>query len=598
MFKSIRWKFTTIYFLLIFIAMLFVGIFIINKFESMQLDQVNKNMDGYVDRLMNVSKEIKDRRLEDINENSFNNWPLPIGYRIYIIENNDYPKVVGTIPWNDSYTGKSAFGFDGIYSAYVIEAMNNEVSRGIRVIGQEDQVRENHLVTPIMDKRDDKVVGMIYVASELNDLDSMLNQSKGIFVQATLMALVVTIFLGFFIAKSVTVPINDVTVKARQMAKGNFDQRVEVKSEDEIGQLAMMFNTLTDKLKVTLAEIYREQSKMDTIFNNMADGVIACDIYGNIIHANPIAVDLLNLDYDTMTDMKYDKIISILSPNLTLEHIINEDKWRGDELVTTNELSYSVKYAPFRNDNEEIGGIIAVLQDVTEQQKLESMRREFVANVSHELKTPITTIKSYTETIMDGVIDEKEMALNFLGIVNGECDRMTRIVRDLLQLSNMDYKHTKWKFKELEVGELVNTSIMKLQMAAKDKEQTIDYDIDKEQLIAYADKDGLEQVVLNILSNAIKYTPKGGLIEVKAYKEKEDINIIIKDNGLGIPKEDLKRIFERFYRVDKARSREMGGTGLGLSIAKQIIQAHKGTIDIESEYNKGTQVMIRLPLKK
>lgn len=599
MFKSIRWKFTTIYFLLVFIAMLIVGVFIIKQFEKLQIDQTTKTMSGYVDRLANTSPAIKSEKWEEnIDQNTFNNWPLPINYRIYIIENGEYPKIVGTNPWDNSFIGKNFSEFKEIYSPYILEALNNKKKGGgIPPVTQKESSRENHFTYPVLNE-DGEVLGIIYVACELTDIDDMLNKSKLIFIRGTIIALLITIFLGFLIAKSVTVPINDVTIKAKQMAKGNFDQRVDVKSNDEIGQLAMMFNTLTAKLKNTLAEIYREKSKMDTIFNYMADGIIACDIDGNILHANPIALDILKTSFDALIDVDYDYTISTLNNKLTLEYMKKNNSWKGNELIIIGNSSYLAKYAPFKNDNEEIGGVIVVFQDVTEQQKLENMRREFVANVSHELKTPITTIKSYTETIIDGAIDEKELSLRFLDIVNSECDRMTRIVRDLLQLSNMDYKHIKWKFMNISVKSLLDTAIMKLKIAAEEKQQTINLDIEQNIPNIYADKDGIEQVVLNILSNAIKYTPKQGEISIKVFQNMDNIYITIKDNGIGIPKEDLNRIFERFYRVDKARSREMGGTGLGLAIAKQIIQAHKGTIEIDSEYNKGTEVKIILPVKE
>ncbi|WDV45845.1 ATP-binding protein [Clostridiaceae bacterium M8S5] len=593
MFKSIRWKFTTIYFLLVFIAMLIVGVFIIKQFEKVQIEQIDKTMNGYVGRVLDVSQEIKARKWDEIKESAFNNWPVPIGYKIYIIEKSDYPKIVGTIPWNNKDIGKSVFDFKEINPEYILYSLN-EGKESIGIQHQDDS-RENHLVHPVTDENDE-VIGLIYVTSELKEVDAMLNRSKVIMIEGTILALLVTICIGFVIAKSVTIPINDVTIKAKQMVSGDFDQRVEVKSEDEIGQLATMFNTLTEKLKITLAEIYREKSKMDTIFNHMADGVIGCDIKGNILHANPIALNILNIEFDALTDVDYDTVISKLDSKLTLKHMNQSSDYRGSELISKDNHSYLVKYAPFKNDNQEIGGIIAVLQDVTEQQKLENMRREFVANVSHELKTPITTIKSYTETIIDGVIDEKELTLNFLEIVNSECDRMTRIVRDLLQLSNMDYKQTKWKFKDLEVKELIDKAVMKLTMAAKDKNQALTTTIEEGLPNIHVDRDGIEQVILNILSNAIKYTPDGGAISLNVFKVMDTLNIVIKDNGLGIPKDDLNRIFERFYRVDKARSREMGGTGLGLSIAKQIVQAHKGTIEINSEYNKGTEVKIMLPL--
>ena len=223
------------------------------------------------------------------------------------------------------------------------------------------------------------------------------------------------------------------------------------------------------------------------------------------------------------------------------------------------------------------------------------MRKEFVANVSHELKTPITTIKSYAETLMDGDITDKELSSQFLSVIDNECDRMARIVKDLLQLSNLDYNKTKWKKESISIKELLKHACMKMNLAAKEKGHHIELNIEENIPDIVADKDGIEQVILNIISNSIKYTEDNGIIEINNYEAEGDVVISIKDNGIGIPQMDQKRIFERFYRVEKGRSRDLGGTGLGLSIAKEIIEAHNGNIVLNSEPNIGTEVIIKLP---
>ncbi len=225
------------------------------------------------------------------------------------------------------------------------------------------------------------------------------------------------------------------------------------------------------------------------------------------------------------------------------------------------------------------------------------MRKEFVANVSHELRTPLTTIKSYAETLQNGAIDDKEMAVNFVRVIESESDRMTRLVRDLLMLSKLDYDKEEFNMKEMDIEKVVIDCIYKMEISAKQKEQIITPEIADEIPFIIGDKDRIEQVIINIISNSIKYTPDKGRITVKLTKDEEYISIKVVDDGMGIPKEDAGRLFERFYRVDKARSRVMGGTGLGLSIAKQIVEAHKGTITLESDYGKGTVVTIRLPQK-
>ncbi|MDX9918066.1 MAG: ATP-binding protein, partial [Gudongella sp.] len=409
---------------------------------------------------------------------------------------------------------------------------------------------------------------------------------------ATLLALLITIILGFLIASSITEPKRDVTKKAEEMSMGDFDQFVEVKSDDELGQLAGMFNQLTMKLKQTIGEMDLERSKLDTIFSYMAEGVIAVDRNGFLIHANPIGQKLMDLEekdfhQDTMFNMEY----------LDLDSIDYNDPstLNGEIIHETIDGVYKVKYAPYRDERDSIAGIIMVFQDITQEHKLENMRKEFVANVSHELKTPITTIKSYTETLMGEDIPS-DVHERFLSVIDSECDRMARLVRDLLQLSNLDYKKTKWAKVRIDVNELIRDILLKLDVLLQEKSQETDCDLSNSSAFIMGDRDGIEQVLINVISNAIKYTEDNGKIQISTNISKGRVRIRVKDNGIGIPSYDLDRIFERFYRVEKGRSRNLGGTGLGLSIAKEIIEAHNGEIKLISKDGEGTTADIYFPL--
>lgn len=283
--------------------------------------------------------------------------------------------------------------------------------------------------------------------------------------------------------------------------------------------------------------------------------------------------------------------------NINLDKIDYSDETtlEGDQTFKVGPQVYKVKYAPFKNERNTIGGIIIVFQDITSEHKLDNMRKEFVANVSHELKTPITTIKSYTETLMADGIDETTRN-HFLGVIENECDRMGRLVRDLLQLSNLDYKSTIWQKQDISVSSLLHHILSKLDFAFKEKNHTLILEIEDDIPNLMIDRDGIEQVILNIIYNAIKYTDNDGEIKVSAAVIRNFIKITVSDNGIGIPLEDQKRIFERFYRVEKGRSRELGGTGLGLSIARQIVLVHSGKISLHSEFGVGTTINIELPL--
>ena len=402
-------------------------------------------------------------------------------------------------------------------------------------------------------------------------------------------------------AGSITVPINQLTMKALKMAKGDFRQRVTVKSDDEIGQLGSMFNYLTEKLDTTLLEISSEKSKLNAIIKHMEDGLVAIDGKGQIIHYNPSFLSMLNLREKDLTDKSYDKIIDDYSKDLEYGAILQKSISNSSEnIIFENNKKRILKASPalFRDEAGRISGAIVVFQDITESQRLEDMRREFVANVSHELKTPITTIKSYSETLLCGALEDKELSKSFVEVIENEADRMSSLVKDLLQLSHMDYEKVVWEMHHLDLREIVTDSVRKLEVHFQNKNQRLNMQISDEAVPIYADRGKIQQVIINLLTNAIKYTPENGNIRISAQVVDKNAIFEVQDSGIGIPKEDIKRIFERFYRVDKARSRELGGTGLGLPIAKEIIEQNNGSIDIKSEVGKGTEVVIRIPALK
>ncbi|HZJ98916.1 MAG TPA: ATP-binding protein [Tissierellaceae bacterium] len=588
MFSSIKWKFVIVYFLLVFIAMAIVVVFIIDRLEEQQINSIRDNMDQYIVTLESSSSYIaSDDWLENREEiqDYIDQWRIGTTESLYVIYDEEVPTIIAsTSKSNQNVIGQNALSYKNLDPQLILRAFAGD--KDDAVIKELNEDRSNmHFVYPVISELG-KVRGIIYMTSDLTGVYNTVDESKTIMTNATVLALSITVLLGFLIASSITVPIRDVTKKAELMAKGDFDQSVEVKSNDEIGQLASMFNHLTLKLRNTLDDMDLERSKLDTIFKYMAEGVVAIDKDNNIIHANPIAMDILNFD-----DEDLNKSFDLKS--LNIGNVDDDDLEEGGILGIHNEF-YRIKHAPFKNDEGDIGGSIIVFQDITYEHKLDNIRKEFVANVSHELKTPITTIKSYTETLLTSEVDD-ETSHRFLNVIDSECDRMARLVRDLLQLSNLDYKKTKWKMVDISIDDLVNDSMVKLDLSFKEKDQSISIDIEDDLPKITVDKDGIEQVILNILSNANKYTEESGHIKIGAFQDDEDVVISIKDNGIGISEKDQERIFERFYRVEKGRSRELGGTGLGLSIAKEIIEAHKGHLSLSSELNEGTEISIKLP---
>jgi two-component system sensor histidine kinase VicK len=577
-------------------AMIIIGVFLMQQFEQYHLGVVSDNLSSLSNTVITSLKTIDWQNDASGVENNIRSYEQ-MGMGITIIKKDENFSIIFST--NPSYMRDNgdANATQFLESELILAAFNGE-PRERDIIDQENKLNSSkHMVVPIHDENN-RIAGAIYLKSNLQDIYKTLDESRSIILRATFLALFVTIILGYFIAKSITGPINDVTIKAARMAKGDFEQIVEVRSDDEIGQLASMFNHLTARLKTVLQEVRSEKQKMDTIITYMADGLIAATKEGKIIHVNPKAMEMLKIEKDISIEKNFDEIFDCCDGQLKIQELLKDSEdLTGNKMIHIEDgVILQASYAPFMNQNGELDGIILVLQDVTNNQKLENMRKEFVANVSHELKTPLTTIKSYTETLLDGVIDNKELATNFLQVVDSEAERMARLVRDLLQLSNLDFQQSKWNKKVMDLNKIIEKTMLKLEVSVKNKDQQIQSNFPEHATNIYADEDRIEQVILNLLSNCIKYTPEGGKININVQVYEGTALLKIKDNGIGIPKEDLPRIFERFYRVDKARSRELGGTGLGLSIAQQIVEAHEGTLEIFSEEGNGTEAIIKLPI--
>ncbi len=590
MFKSIRWRFIIIYFLLVFIAMAIVGVYIVDQFEKYHLKTVSEQLNRIAEDYIIPSVAPYDDLDEDKDkiQNIIDTWSKGFREEIFIINENF--QIIATS--NANFIGRNAI--DILEYTLIIDAAKGDVRE--LDLESDSGLRTKNIVFPIV--RGDNVNGILYIRDSLNDIYDTLDESKWILTQATMLALFITIVLGYLLAKSVTEPIAEVTRKASRMAKGEFEQKVDVKSDDEIGLLGAMFNELTDKLKNTLGEMSSEKSKLETILNNMADGLLAVDLKGNVIHANPKAMEILGMEADDL-QKGYDAIIGAYDEKLTIKKIGKEKtSWAGSRNVSIGNSIYRGDYATFNDENKEYAGFVILLQDVTEQQKLENMRKEFVANVSHELKTPLTSIKSYTETLLEGAVEDREVAEKFLAVIDSESDRMTRLVRDLLQLSNFDYEKVTWNKGCHDVVDLVRKAIMKMDVTAKSKKMNIVFESEMEDMEGFFDHDRIEQVFLNVLSNAIKYSDESTRVSVSLEKTDGNAVVSVRDQGIGIPEEDLGRIFDRFYRVDKARSRSLGGTGLGLSISKNIIEGHGGSIEINSGAGKGTEVVFSFPLER
>lgn len=428
------------------------------------------------------------------------------------------------------------------------------------------------------------------------NLTNQIENLKSISAVSLSTFFIIILIMGIFISKSITKPITKLIKSVEKITAG---EDVKLESENgtdtQIGELVNAFTLMTNELKQNINEIERQKKQIETILLHMTDGVIAFNMEGKIIHINTAAMNLLKLE---QKDNSFEKIFNKLKLNINLEKIIYLENWTSSEhRLTIEDKCVNLFFVPFQDENNRQAGLIVVIQDITEHVKLDNMRKEFVADVSHELKTPITSIMGYADTLLEGEYD-KDTQQKFLGVISSEARRMARLVTDLLTLSKYDSKKVKLEETEFDLGELTKKCQERLKFEIEKKHQNVECFVTANVPPVSADKYGIERVVLNILSNAIKYTPENGKIKIYVGFVYNDAYIKIIDNGIGISEQDLTRIFDRFYRADKARTREMGGTGLGLSIAKEILDQNKGSIDIRSELGKGTEVIIRIPAKK
>lgn len=460
----------------------------------------------------------------------------------------------------------------------------------------EDNVRKKVVAKPVIS--DGKIVGAVYISASMTELYDTMQRINNVFLSGMLIALGLTAVLGIVLAHTITHPIRLVTRHATAVAEGNFNQKMEVFGSDEIGQLSSAFNYMTSRLRDALAQNEEEKEKLSSILSNMSDGVIATDEHGRVILVNLRASFMLGVNNNEIAGRHISSLFG-LDPEEADALITGVPASTFLQLESPDPIGpvvIRVTFTPIHRREIGITGTIAVLQDVTEQEEMEDTRREFVANVSHELRTPLTTIRSYAEALEEGAIHEPQLGERFVGVIRNETERMIRLVTDLLHLSRLDSNEALLRVQSVNVEELLEDVADRFSFQMQEKRITKRVGIEQGIGAIMLDRDQMDQVLDNLVSNALKYTPEGGSIVIEARRSGEWLAISVQDTGIGIRKKDIDRIFERFYRVDKARSRNMGGTGLGLSIAREIVKAHGGTISLESELGKGTCATFTLPL--
>ena len=584
MFRSLHMKLVLIMLLLITSLMAVVGAFLMTSVTNFYIDDFYSQMgetfgESNADFVNSLRAEAAQEGGVAVMQSMLETYSGPLGIdsrsrNYYIL---------------DAASGECLAASDELGGEKLEQTANLLTARNGQV-GDESDIAAGYMDVAIPISGGDNSY-IIYIRDNRSTVSSLNSELLIIILQALLVGLLISVLLSFLLSKTMINPIEKLTEGAERVASGDFSEKLEVDSTDEIGILTTTFNDMASVLHSTLEAVEDERNKLDTLFLHMTDGVVAYDRDGALIHCNPAASELLERSAD---ECVYADLFEPLCPFEKVMAMQRSDFVASE--LTVGERTVELYFAPF--SDEERGGVLVVLHDVTQQRKAEERRREFVANVSHELRTPLTNIRSYAETIRDAG-DElpRELENSFLDIVINESDRMTHIVQDLLTLSRLDSGRSEMNMACFDFGAAIDSVLRSIELEARRHGHELTHDYHDLPMIM-GDRGRIEQVMLNVLGNAVKYTPDGGHIRVTAGTVGERVWMEVADDGIGIPKADRSRIFERFYRVDKARSRESGGTGLGLSIATEIVQRHNGTLSLVDREGPGTTVRLELPIRQ
>ncbi|WP_274364889.1 two-component system histidine kinase PnpS [Paenibacillus thermotolerans] len=445
-------------------------------------------------------------------------------------------------------------------------------------------------------------VGFARFGESMDHLHQEWFRSATVLLIGLLILLLLTAIIAYRISQGLTKPLEKITRVAYQITNLNYKARVSIKNQDEIGQLGQAINTMAESLQYQMNQIQEDERRLKSVLENMLSGVIMIDKDETVVLMNRYAEELIGIASSELLGRRYTAVKSQYELLRMIEECQEKKENIRDEVVFyyPEERTIDIHLVPMMY-GEEYAGIVIVLHDISAIRRLERVRSEFVANVSHELKTPIAAVKGFAETLLAGALNDPDTAKTFLQIIYEESERLNRLIADVLDLSRIESKRIPLHFSPVELKPFVQRVVSMMSTEAAKKHIKLEQRVG-EHLFIEADEDRLRQIIINLMANGIGYTPEGGTVRViiePVYGEEEEhdkMRLIVEDTGVGIPKKDLSRIFERFYRVDKARTRTSGGTGLGLSIVKHLVELHKGTIRIESTVGVGSRFIIELPV--
>ncbi|MBS0952487.1 cell wall metabolism sensor histidine kinase WalK [Lactiplantibacillus plantarum] len=599
-FKTINFKIALVFALLLLITLEIVGAIFVKQLESKNIQDFKQSVQipTYIDNSLSEQLTVSSTRkangqIKTILSN-YNNTNVD---EIQVVDSK------GTIRGTSDVNDQSVVG-QKTTDRNVKNAIYNNRTYTKSTYDTQNNGRYYVSIVPLYSSNSagnsSQLVGVLYVRANMKSVYSTINNIMGIFVIASLAAMVLGLGIAIIIARAITRPIEEMKQQTQRIARGDYAGQVRVYSDDELGQLAKAINNLSIRVEESQESTEAERRRLDSVLSHMSDGVIATDRRGNITIINEKASDFMDVTAEKAIGNSILDILKIRDDYSLRDLIENQDELMLDFSSNERDLILNAYFSLIQRESGFISGLVCVLHDVTEQQKIDNDRKQFVSNVSHELRTPLTSLRSYIEALSDGAWKDPEVAPGFLKVTQEETDRMIRMINELLSLSRMDSGTTRVDMELVNINEMFNYVLDRFDMILKKddnpaKYYTIKREFTKRDLWVEIDTDKFTQVLDNIMNNAIKYSPDGGVVTCRLLETHNQVIISISDQGLGIPRADLGHVFDRFFRVDKARSRAQGGTGLGLAISKEVVQMLGGRIWVDSVEGKGSTFYISLP---
>ncbi|WP_018247521.1 two-component system histidine kinase PnpS [Orenia marismortui] len=584
--QSIKTKIVALYLILLIATLVFAGYILQRSLENYFSTWLERKLIKEMNLIVSIIKPVLENKDYDSLDKSIVDYGKELETRITIIDSKG--KVLADSR-KDPMKMENHLGRPEIQ-----EVLKGSLGKEIRYSSTLD-INMKYIALPIKDG--EKLLGFIRASLTLNKLRELYKGIWTVLLKTVFTTILIGILLSLKFTNQITDPIEEITFVAEKIANGYLDQNLVIRTQDEVGKLAQMFNHMVNRVRDKVQEISAEKNKIEAIVTSIGDAVIAVNQDRKIILFNLAAERIFGIKEDKVLDNSVIQVTKNYRLDELVEKSLKEDQIITEELemLVPEQKIFRIQIAPIQDANKSTVGVVAVLRDITDIRRLEEMRKDFVGNVSHELKTPLTSIKGYVETLLDSKPSDN-IYNSFLNIIKEEADRLQRLIEDLLNLSKIE-SHSNYKSKEdVDIVKIIDDTILLLESKAKKKDINLVADLNLSAPNIQADQDQLSRLMINLIDNAIKYTPQGGKVKVSVDQKEEKLILEVEDNGIGIPEDDLPRIFERFYRVDKARSRKLGGTGLGLSIVKHIVEEHQGNISVESEIGQGTRFSVELPI--